>query len=71
MDPALSETRETLLKPSPKDAGATSQPQYHSPKPWGMKTSPLGGRFHPVSEVRRRCGGFGGAEKGKEILAGA
>jgi hypothetical protein len=51
MAAALSETRETLLKPSPKDAGATSQPQYHSPKPGGMKTSP------PTGEVSPRFGG--------------
>lgn len=40
MDAALSETRETALKPSLKGAGATHQPQHLSTETWGMKTSP-------------------------------
>lgn len=61
MATAVSETRETSLKPSLKVAGATSQPQYHPPKPWGMKTSP------PKGEVSPRFGGTEAlrAERGK------
>lgn len=51
MATGLNETSETAPKPSLKDTGATSQPQYPSPKPWGMKTSP------PTGEVSPRFGG--------------
>lgn len=68
MGAVMSETRETILRPSLKPEGDALAAAPFQPKPGGREPPPLKGWFPPFREVRRRCGSFEISGKARKMV---